>query len=190
MVRPPATGARRRARLTPSGLSRFGLDERGVAAVEFALIAPMLIALYLGLAEFCQAFMAEKRTGHLTSQIADIVAQSDVVTRDELADVFAIGALLLEPFPSEPLGMRVSSVTRGTDGVARVDWSRGQGLASRTGTVTVPAGVVNNGESIVMSEAIYDYTSPINDLLPGTTRFSRTFYLRPRLVDRIGCSDC
>jgi hypothetical protein len=41
-----------------------------------------------------------------------------------------------------------------------------------------------------MSEATYDYTSPVNELLPGTTRFSHTFYLRPRQVDRIGCSDC
>jgi len=179
-----------RARWSLTGLSRFGLDERGVAAVEFALIAPVLIALYLGLAEFCQAYMAQKRTGHLASQIADIVAQSDLVTRDEVADIFAIGTLVLAPFPSAPLKMRISGVTRGTDGVARVDWSRGQGLSSRSGTVSVPAGLIENGQSIIMSEATYDYVSPLNKLLPGTTQFSQTYYLRPRLVERIGCSDC
>lgn len=171
-------------------LRRFADDARGVSAVEFALIAPVLIALYFGLAEFCQAYMAQKRMGHATSQIADIVAQSDVVTRDEIADVFAIGALILEPFPAAPLSMRVTGVTRGSDGVARVDWSRGQGMGARTGTVTVPAGVIANGQSVIMSEATYAYVSPVSRLLPGTTTFSRTFYLRPRLVDRIGCSDC
>lgn len=180
----------RPARPSLSCLRLFGVDERGVAAVEFALIAPVLIALYLGLAEFCQAYMAQKRTGHVASQIADIVAQTDVVTRDEIADVFAIGALVLNPFPSEPLTMRVSGVTRGTDGIARVDWSRGQGMTARTGVVTVPAGLINNGESIVMSETNYAYVSPLNHLLPGTTNFTNTYFLRPRLVDRIGCSDC
>ncbi len=181
---------RQRLNLSLSLLRRFARDARGVSAVEFALIAPVLIALYFGLAEFCQGYMAQKRMGHATSQIADIVAQSDVVTRDEIADIFAIGALILDPFPAAPLSMRVTSVTRGTDGVARVDWSRSQGMGGRTGVVTVPAGVIANGESIIMSEATYDYISPINKLMPGTTQFSHTYYLRPRLVDRIGCSDC
>ncbi len=171
-------------------LRRFARDSRGVSAVEFALIAPLLIALYFGLAEFCQGYMAQKRMGHATSQIADIVAQSDVVTRDEIDDVFAIGALILNPFPAAPLSLRVTGITRGSDGVARVDWSRGQGMGSRSGMVSVPAGLIGNGESIIMSEATYDYISPINKLLPGTTRFDHTYYLRPRLVDRIGCSDC
>jgi Flp pilus assembly protein TadG len=180
----------RQFRKTPRALRRFLRDARGVSAVEFALIAPLLIAMYFGLTEFCQAYMAQKRTGHLTSQIADIVAQSDVVTRDEIADIFAIGALILTPFPTDPLAVRVSSVTRGTDGVARVDWSRGEGMDPRSGVVTVPADLIANGESIIMSEAAYDYTSPVNQILPGVTRFNQVFYLRPRLVDRIGCSDC
>jgi hypothetical protein len=78
----------------------------------------------------------------------------------------------------------------GPDGIARVDWSRGQGMTARTGVVTVPAGLINNGESIVMSETNYAYVSPLNHLLPGTTNFTNTYFLRPRLVDRIGCSDC
>lgn len=171
-------------------LSRFGLDDRGVAAVEFALIAPILIALYIGLAEFCQAYMAQKRTGHLTSQIADIVSRTDVVTRDDLADIFAIGAVLIEPFPSESLDLRVTSITRGMDGVARVDWSRGEGMVALAGPVTVPNGLLANGESIIMSESGYDYDSPINVKLPGLTRFSQTYYLKPRVVDKVGCSDC
>ncbi len=171
-------------------LSRFRRDTRGVAAVEFALIAPVLVALYIGLAEFCQAYMADQRASHLTSQIADIVARSDVVTVDELADIFAIGDILMTPFPTATLGVRISSVTRGTDGIVRVDWSRGDGMDPRSGVVTVPDGLITNGQSLILSEATYDYTSPINDLLPGTTQFSHSFYLRPRQVDQVGCSNC
>ncbi len=173
-----------------SGLSRFGVDERGVAAVEFALIAPVLIALYLGLAEMCQAYMAQKRASHVTSQIADIIAQTDVVTRDDIADYFAIGATVLKPFPTTPLTMRVTAITRGSDGVARVVWSQGQGMTGRSGTVAVPSGLIANGESIIMSEANYAYQSPLAKLLPGVTNFASTYYLRPRLVDQVGCSDC
>ncbi|MDP2765777.1 MAG: pilus assembly protein, partial [Brevundimonas sp.] len=40
---------------------RLSGDERGVSAVEFAMLAPVLIAFYFGMAEFCQGFMAQKR---------------------------------------------------------------------------------------------------------------------------------
>lgn len=171
-------------------LSRFGVDQRGVAAVEFALIAPVLITLYMGLAEMCQAYIAQKRAAHVTSQVADIVAQTDVVTKDNIADIFAIGAQVLKPFSTTTLNMRVSAITRGNDGVAKVVWSQGQGMTARSGNVTIPAGLIDNGESIIMSETTYAYQSQLAKLLPGTTNFSSTYYLRPRLVEQVGCSDC
>ncbi len=179
-------------RLRASSLSRFGVDDRGVAAVEFAMIAPVLIVLYMGLAEMCQAYMAQKRAAHVTSQIADIVAQTDVVTKENIADVFAISSIVLKPFPTATLGTRVTAITRGNDGIARVIWSVGQGngMAKRSGIVPVPNGLIVNGESIIMSETSYAYQSQLAKLLPTPKVFSSTYYLRPRLVDQIGCSDC
>ena len=171
-------------------LRRFGRDGSGVSAVEFALIAPVLILIYFGLAEFCQAYMAQRRMGHATSQVADIVAQYQEVDTDLIDDTFALGGLVLAPFPDTPLSLRVTSITRGTDGVARVTWSRGRGMTGRTGSVTVPAGLIENGESIIMSEGTYVFTSPLGQVLPGLKTFSHTYWLRPRLVNTITCDDC
>lgn len=170
-------------------LRRFGRDGSGVSAVEFALLAPVLILIYCGLAEFCQAYMAQRRMGHATSQVADIVAQYQAVDADLIDDTFAIGGLVLAPFPDTPLKLRVTSIMRGTDGVARVTWSRGSGMSKRSGTMTVPAGLIENGESIIMSEGTYDYVSPLNTVL-GSKQFSHTYWLRPRLVSTITCSNC
>ncbi|NBB51679.1 pilus assembly protein [Rhizobium sp. CRIBSB] len=172
----------------PGLLTRLRGDRRGVTAVEFAMLAPVIIALYFGLAEFCQGFMAQKRAGHATSLIADLVAQRDTVTGAEVDDIFQIGGLIMKPYSATPLKMRVSSVTRGTDDVVRVDWSRGSGLTARTvnSTVAIPTGLIERGESVVMSETTYDYDSPVDYLTPAITRFSQTFYLRPRSVDKTG----
>ena len=177
----------------PAGfLTRLRGDRRGVSAVEFALLAPVMISFYFGLAEFCQGYMAQKRMGHSASMVADLVSQTDVVTKDELDDVFAVGTLIMKPFSATTLKLRVSSVTRDPNGVAKVDWSRGGGLVARSpgSTVTVPAGMINNGESLIMSEATYDYASPVKYVMPAVTEFSNSFYLRPRRVEKIGCSDC
>jgi len=159
--------------------------------VEFALLAPILIAFYFGLAEFCQGFMAQKRMGHVSAMVADLVSQEDIVTMANLDDIFDIGGLIMKPFATTTLKQRVSSVTR-TAGVARVDWSRSDGMTARAAlsTVTLPADLIENGQSIVMSEATYDYDSPIDYLMPTVTRFSHTYYLRPRTTDVIVCSNC
>ena len=170
---------------------RLGRDDRGVSAVEFALLAPVLIAFYFGMAEFCQGFMAQKRMGHVSAMVADLVAQEETVATATLDDIFAIGGLIMKPFPTASLKQRVSSVTR-TAGIARVDWSRGAGMDPRevNTTITLPADLVANGESIIVSEATYDYDSPVDHFMPGITRFSHVYYLRPRTVEKTLCSNC
>lgn len=170
--------------------ARFLRDARGVAAVEFALVVPPLIACYFGLAEFCQAYMAQKRAQHTTSQVADMVARAPTTTRAEIDAIMDVGSLIMRPFPEAPLQLRVTSITRGTDGIARVDWSRGRGMTGLSGVQTVPAGLIANGETIIMGESQYVYESPIGRLLPGVTNFGGRHYLRPRLTDRIPCGDC
>jgi Flp pilus assembly protein TadG len=155
------------------------------------MLAPVLIGFYFGMAEFCQGYMAQKRMGHVTSMIADLVAQEDSVGTANLDDIFDLGGLIMKPFNASGLKQRVSSVTR-TDGVARVDWSRGDGMVARAvnSTITLPDNLIVDGQSVVVSEATYDYDSPVDYFMPGITRFSQTYYLRPRTVDKTLCSNC
>jgi Flp pilus assembly protein TadG len=173
-------------------MTRLAGDRRGVSAVEFALIAPIMISFYFGLAEFCQGYMSQKRLAHSASAVADLVAQTDVVTKDELDDVLAISALIMKPFSTTTLTTRVSSVTRDAKGVAKVDWSRASGITAYAAgaTVTVPTDMIANGESLVMGETTYDYASPVKYLMPAVTKFSSVFYERPRRVEKVGCSNC
>jgi len=168
-------------------LARLGRDKRGVSAVEFALLAPVMIAFYFGLAEFCQGYMAQKRMGHVAAAVADLVAQSSSVSAANLDDDFAIGALIMRPFSTAALKQRVSNITVNGSGVAKVTWSRGSGLTARPvgATVTLPTGLLANGESVIMAEATYDYDSPVDYLMPSITKFSHSYYLRPRNVETV-----
>jgi Flp pilus assembly protein TadG len=170
---------------------RFSNDDRGISAVEFALLAPVIIAFYMGLTEFCQGYMAQKRMGHASAMVADLVAQEEVVTPAALTDIFAIGGLIMKPFSTTTLKQRVSSVTR-TGNQTKVDWSRGDGMNARAKgeVVTLPADLLADGQSVVMSEVTYDYDSPADYLMPGLTRFSHTYYLRPRTTDKTLCPAC
>jgi len=168
-------------------LRRFRDDRRGVSAVEFALIAPIMILFYFGMAEICQGFMAKKRAEHVASAIADLVAQTDDVTTAELNDIYSASAQIMRPFPTGTLKQRITSVTKNTSGVSKVDWGSNNGWTSRaTGsTVTVPANLIGNGESVIMAEVEYVYSSPFDYVMPSSMTFRKTYYLRPRLSDQV-----
>lgn len=172
-------------------IRRWTGDERGVSAIEFAMLAPVLIAFYMGMTEFCQGFMAQKRMGHVSAMVADLIAQEETVAAATIDDIFDIGGLIMKPFPTSTLHQRVSSVSRAS-GSATVDWSRGDGMTALAvgSTVTLPADLVEDGESVIVAEVTYDYDSAADYLMPGLTRFSHTYYLRPRTADQTDCPDC
>jgi Flp pilus assembly protein TadG len=172
-------------------IRRWVGDERGVSAIEFAMLAPILIAFYMGMTEFCQGFMAQKRMGHVSAAVADLIAQEDIISAATIDDIFAIGGLIMKPFPTSTLHQRVSSVTL-TGGVPTVDWSRGSGMTARgvDSTMTLPDDLVDEGQSVIVAEVTYDYDSAADYLMPGLTRFSHTYYLRPRISDKTTCQGC
>lgn len=177
------------------GIRRFWRDRRGVSAIEFALIAPLMLLIYFGLVECCQGYMASRRAGHTASIVADLVAQSDATSTQDLTSVFAIGDMIMRPFPGAPLSIRVSSVTMDANGVAKVDWSRGndKALTARAKTSAVsdlPPGLIENGESLILGETEFEYTSPFAQVIKTPIKFNRSYYLRPRTVDRVACANC
>lgn len=169
-------------------LRRLGRDRRGVSAVEFALIAPAMIAFYFGLAEITQALLAERRAGHAASAIGDLVAQSSTITNSEVSDIFEIASTIMRPYPTTTLKMRVTSVSANAGGATTVDWSNAQGgltAYSPGAAITVPSGVIAANQSVIVSEVQYAYDSPVDFFMPNAVTFDRKFYLRPRKSDRV-----
>ncbi|MDB5455768.1 MAG: hypothetical protein JWP92_1353 [Caulobacter sp.] len=163
----------------------FWRDRRGVSAVEFALIVPVMLLLYCGLAELTQALMAQRRLNQVTSAIGDLVAQTGQVDTNRLNDVFLIGQMIMAPFPTATLRLCVVSVTADANGKATVDWAGLDNAPTncpKQGDVVtdIPVGVLAASQSVIMSRGSYVYDSPIKFILPTATAMKRTFYLRPR----------
>lgn len=174
-------------------IARLADDRRGVSAVEFALLAPVIFIIYFGLVQLCEVYMADRRTGHTAAMVSDLVAQSDVTKKAELDRVFDIGQMIMKPFPEAPLMVRVSSVTLDPSGVPRVDWSHSDGLpglAKGSIYADLPAGLAEINESLVVGETRYTYPSGFAKVLPNSIVLTRKYYLRPRTVNTVVCSDC
>ena len=79
--------ARRKLQLIAS---RFRHEKQGVAALEFAFIAPILLIVFLGSVEFSQALTLDRRVTTIASSTADLVAQSDSISTADLNDIALI----------------------------------------------------------------------------------------------------
>lgn len=164
-------------------LRTIACDPRGGAAVEFALVAPVMVLLYCGLAELSLGMMAERRAAHATSIVADLVAQTSSMNSSQMTDIFSVADAILKPFPTAPLQIRVTSVKADSYGSPKVVWSQGHsyGALGAGGTVSgMPSSLLAANESTIMAEVSYTYASPLQYAVPGGMSFHQTFYLKPR----------
>ncbi|MFT4074995.1 MAG: pilus assembly protein [Asticcacaulis sp.] len=174
---------------------RFARDGRGVSAIEFALIAPALILLYLGMSELTLGMMASRRVSHLAATIGDLAAQSDSLTTSNISDLWQIGTSIMDPFATgTALKMRVSSVTMDSTGKkALVDWSQASNDTAYTKQYQLTAITTTQiaaGESLIVTEVTYNYDSPLGNFFKSGTQFTATYYHHPRNGSVVTCSDC
>jgi Flp pilus assembly protein TadG len=178
------------------GLRNFRRDQRGVSAVEFAFIAPVLILFYFGLAEYTQALMAQRKAINTASAMGDLTAQANgSTTSSTINDIMDMKDVLMAPFPVSGTQAKiciVSIVNNGTQN--KVTWRKYQNdtTCPAVGTVmsSVPTELISANQSVIMSRVSYTYTSPAAYIIKTSPVFSKTYYLRPRRSSTIACADC
>ncbi|MBD3756003.1 MAG: pilus assembly protein, partial [Gammaproteobacteria bacterium] len=101
-------------------------DNRGVAAVEFALILPFMIILLIGMAETTTGLNQNRKVNQVASSIGDIVAREITVTKASLQDIMAARNYIMMPYDASGMTVVVASVSFDKDKKATVDWSADQ----------------------------------------------------------------
>jgi Flp pilus assembly protein TadG len=166
-------------------LSSLFRDHRGSAALEFALVAPIMLLLYFGMAEITQGLLANRRADHVASTVGDLIAQRATLSDADVEDIFNISTALLRPMPTSNLAIRVTSISIDATGKATVVWSRNRGTLDKLDNAslgTIKPGLIIPGESqaLVRADTTYTYKSPLKKILPNDIVFQHTTYLKPR----------
>ena len=178
----------------------FAGDRRGVAALEFALVAPLMVFCYLGVSILASALLVQRRAEHIASSLADLVAQEATTSPGELADICTVSNTIMQPYSttSGALQMRVSSIQEDASGNLTVGWSYNcQGMTALTKGAAytgAASAYLSPNQSIIVAEAAYTYTSPLGatniSWLPGSYAFANKFYLQPRESQNVTCATC
>jgi Flp pilus assembly protein TadG len=165
-------------------LSRLLRNTSGLAATEFALIAPVMLAMYFGITELADGLMANTKAASVAATAADLTAQNDKLCNAEMTDIFAALNAIMFPYPTGSTRIVITSVVDVGNNTTRVAWSDAQNGTPRSvnTVVAIPSGLVTSGSggSVIMTEVTYHYTSPAGQLIYGSIPMSDTFYLHPR----------
>jgi Flp pilus assembly protein TadG len=154
----------------------------GLAAIEFAMLAPVVAALFLGSIELCDALDCQQKVTGMASTAADLIAQDTNVSDTDMSNVYSAINAIVYPYPAPGLKIVITSLTDNGKGGGTVAWSDAQNATARTpgSTVVVPTGVITTGGSVILAEITYPYGSPVSDYITGTVNMSEIFYARPR----------
>jgi Flp pilus assembly protein TadG len=165
----------------------FAQDRRGVSAVEFAMLLPLMVTLYLGAVEISQGVSIDRKVTLTTRTVADLASQVSSINNADMTNILNATAAVVAPYDTSRLRVVVSAVTIDNNGAARVAWSDTlNGTAHGVGTsVTLPTALVVNNTTLIWSEVTYAYTPTIGYVITGTLNLADRIYMRPRLSDTV-----
>ena len=175
------------ARLLNSRLARLAKDQSGVSAVEFAMLLPLMLTLYLGAVEVSQGIAADRKLAITARTVADLVSQVTTIDNNGITNSLAAASAVMAPYPSNNLKVTVSSVTVDAQGNATIAWSDTlNGTAHGKGSsVSLPAALKTPGTSLIWAEVQYAYKPTVGYLISGTLTLKDQIYMRPRLTDSV-----
>jgi Flp pilus assembly protein TadG len=165
----------------------FVRDRRGVSAVEFALILPLMVTMYLGVVEVSRGVAIDRKVTLTTRTMADLASRVTSLNNTDMANLLSATAAVISPYDQSKVKVVLSAVNIDATGVAKIAWSDTLHGSARTvgSTVTVPTALSVPNIQLIWSEVSYGYSPTFGYVLTGDMTLSDQLYMRPRLSDSI-----
>ena len=163
-------------------LKRFTGDRRGVSAVEFALLAPLMITLYVGCAEVSDAVSADRKVSLTAAAVANLAAQVTTISSTDMTNILAAASAIIAPYSTSQLTITLSCINIDANKNATVKWSVTSGGTARSGTITLPTALAVASTQLLLGEATYQYKPTVGYTITGTLNLSDRMYMSPRIT--------
>lgn len=165
-------------------LAQFCRATEAVAVVEFALVFPFIILLYVGSVETSLLVSLDRRLGNVAGSLGDLVSRADgEISSSELDDYFDAAALVMQPYDDTNLKQVVTCLHLAADDSVTVVWSVGDNganahVAGETFTLPTELKSIVGDTYVIIAEAAISYL-PLNGVVVETpiSLYKQFFYL-------------
>ncbi|QUS41447.1 pilus assembly protein [Tardiphaga alba] len=171
-------------------IAGFRRDNSGIAAIEFAMIAPLMLLMFFGMLDLSNGFAVDRKVSQIAQSMSDLTSRYTAVLEADITNFFTIGDAMLTPYDKTQLKATISQIYLDPSSkTAKVVWSRGDEKKAKNAVVSVPADLVtkdSNGnwvsnQYLILGEVNYNYQPTIGWVVPkaGVTLNERSF-TKPR----------
>ena len=163
---------------------RFADSTRGVAAVEFAMVLPVLAVIFLASIDGGRAIAIYMKVRAATYAVDAITNQYATVHDTDSQAILCATSTVLAPYSTSPLGITISQITIDSKGNATISWSDTQGGTARAkgSSMTVPTNLKVPNSYLIFGEVSYSY-QPLFGYFGNNTviSLSDNLYATPRI---------
>jgi Flp pilus assembly protein TadG len=158
-------------------------NNKGLAAVEFAMIIPIMAMLLVGTNEFSAGVAVDRKVTIMARTLSDLTSQNTTVTDTQLTNFFNAGKAIMTPYDSSPVQGTITELfINPTTLKARVQWSKGANARSAGDIVEIPEALKISGTYLILSEVKYKYVPSVAWFINKVNGITLTdiSYTRPR----------
>jgi Flp pilus assembly protein TadG len=157
-------------------------DGRGVALVEFAMVLPVLMMLFVGGYQISDAVAAQRKITAAARTIADLTSQYTTVTDSDLDTILNASEQVMAPYAQTNARMTVSQIDIDATRRSKVGWSRGKNTAKLAAgsEFAVPDSIKQANTSLIVARIDYQYIPGIAASMIGQIPLSETIIMSPR----------
>jgi Flp pilus assembly protein TadG len=160
----------------------FVKSTRAVAAIEFAMILPVLMVIFLGSFDAGRAIAIYMKVRSATYALASITNQYSTIQASDMTSITGATSVVLAPYSSSPVVVTISQITISSKGVATVAWSYSRGGTARAqgSSITIPSTLDVDNTYLIFAEVSYQFTPMFGYFALGGIAFSDNLYVTPR----------
>jgi len=168
-------------------LRRFARDPKAVAAIEFAMVLPFMIALYIGAIELGDGLAIRFRSTLAVRSVTSLASQYVSIDTSTMSTILNAASTVMTPYSTSNMAITLSEITTNASGQGKVTWS-----CSLNGTAhvwnssyTLPTSLQTANITVLLGEVTYPYTPGMGYAISGTINIYQSMFFYPRLTSTI-----
>lgn len=171
-------------------LSSLRRDQRGVSAVEFAMVLPLMVTMYIGVVEVANGIAIQRKVTLAARTVADLATQFRTIKNDDKDSILKAAPAILFPNSAGPLKVTLSAVNIDANGIARIAWTDafngGTTPRAKDDVVTLPTDALNvPNTQLIWGEVTYTYKPGLGDWFIEEIDLKDNMFMRPRLTESV-----
>ena len=138
-------------------IKRWARGTDGVAAMEAAMVFPILLTLMLGTFDLGNGILANQKTIRASQVTADLIARDSAIDSAGLDEAIRGGELALEPMDAASFGVDVVSISFDDTATPIIEWRETRNMTPMADVLARVAPLAEAGEGVLVVGVNYEY---------------------------------